>query len=217
MRILRGFTLVEVLITLGVIGVIAAITIPTVVKKYQERVTVSKVKKFYSTINQAFLLSVKDNGYANDWNVTNGKNNTTAYQIANYFKPYLKIIKDCGTNSGCLNYESETKFLSGSSNINYNTNSTYYKIILNDGSYVFIRGSNNYCKDSDGGVNNSCGVIFTDTNGKNQPNIVGKDIFAFEITPFSIQPVITNDCSKNNTGWGCSGYILKYGNMDYLR
>ena len=43
----RAFTLAEVLITLGIIGVVAAMTLPTLLNKYQEVVTVNKVKKFY--------------------------------------------------------------------------------------------------------------------------------------------------------------------------
>ena len=89
----KAFTLSEVLITLGVIGVVAAMTIPAVINKYKEHVTVNKVKKFYSMISQAFLMSVKDNGYANEWSVENEQNSITAKQIAGYFKPYLKIIK----------------------------------------------------------------------------------------------------------------------------
>ena len=49
----KAFTLAEVLITLGVIGVVAAMTMPTVIKKYQEQVTVNKVKKIYSTLKMS--------------------------------------------------------------------------------------------------------------------------------------------------------------------
>lgn len=48
-----GFTLAEVLITLGVIGVVAAFTVPTLINNYKEKVTVTKVKKFYLTMSQA--------------------------------------------------------------------------------------------------------------------------------------------------------------------
>ena len=63
----KAFTLAEVLITLGIIGIVAAMTLPTVVNKYQERVTVTKVKKFYSLINQVLLFAIKDNGYVDEW------------------------------------------------------------------------------------------------------------------------------------------------------
>ena len=49
----NGFTLAEVLITLGIIGVVAALTIPTLVANYQKKVTVTKVKKVYVTLNNA--------------------------------------------------------------------------------------------------------------------------------------------------------------------
>ena len=32
-----------------------------------------------------------------------------------------------------------------------------------------------------------------------------------------VYPDIKNDCNKNSNGWGCSGYIIKHGNMNYLR
>ena len=216
MKFKNGFTLSEVLITLGVIGVVSAMTIPTVINKYQEKVTVTKVKKFYSMISQAFMLSVKDNGYANEWNVNNGKSATTARQIASYMKPYLKIIKDCDTNSGCLNYTDNPKTLKGNNCINYDTNSNYYKIILSDGSYLTFRGAGSYCHQIESGYTDLCGTIVYDLNGGKQPNTFGKDMFEFVITPFAVKPSNSNDCGKGGNGYGCSGYIFKNGNMDYL-
>ena len=49
-----AFTLAEVLITLGIIGVVAALTLPTVISNYKKQVTVPKLQKAYSTINNAF-------------------------------------------------------------------------------------------------------------------------------------------------------------------
>ena len=213
-----GFTLAEVLITLGIIGVVSAMTIPTVINKYQERITVNKVKKVYSILNQAFMLSVKDNGYANEWDVGNGSNATTARQIASYFKPYLKILRDCKTSSGCIGYTENVIRLNGQQHsYNYDTSSIYYKMILNDGSYIWICGSATYCKVSIGGYSDVCGQIFTDINGGKKPNTIGKDIFLFYITPYAIKPNIDNDCTKLNKGLGCSGYILQNNNMNYLK
>ena len=215
----KAFTLAEVLITLGIIGVVSAMTLPSVINNYKEREIVSKVKKFYSIMNQAFLMSVKDNGYANEWEVVNGQNKTSTRQIAKYFKPYLKIIKDCGQTAGCLEYTDRPFTLnSGKTNVNYDASNLYYKAILNDGSYVWWRGvAGTYCKVSEGGHNDVCGAIFFDINGGKEPNTVGKDIFDIVITPYAIKPNIDDNCKKNSTGWGCSGYILKNGNMDYLK
>ncbi len=215
----EGFTLAEVIITLGIIGVVAAVTLPTVVKKYQEKVTVTKVKKVYSMLSQAFMLSVKDNGYANEWNVGNRDTETTANRLTSYIKPYLKIIKDCGTNSGCLEYTENINLLNGQKHsVNYDTRNEYYKFILSDGTHIIIRATDNanYCQGVEGGNSNVCGSIFIDINGGKQPNTVGKDIFSFVITPSAIKLNIKDTCYKNSTGWGCSGYIFKNGNMNYL-
>ena len=56
----NGFTLAEVLITLGIIGIVAAMTLPALVGKYQKKVTVTRLKKFYSTMQQAIQLAEKD-------------------------------------------------------------------------------------------------------------------------------------------------------------
>ena len=216
-KINKGFTLAEVLITLGVIGVVAAMTLPSVINKYKEQETVNKVKKFYSTMSQAYMLSVKDNGYPNEWDVGNGQNATTANKIATYLKPYLKIIKDCGTNSGCLGYKENITFLNGKKHsLNYDTANYYYKIILSDGSYIWWRGDTKWCDTSAGGISNTCVAVWTDVNGDKQPNTVGKDIFSIAITPAKVVPTNDNDCKKTDIGWGCLNYILKNGNMDYL-
>ena len=57
-----AFTLAEVLITLGIIGVVAALTLPSVIAKYQDKVTVTKVKKAYAMFSQAYLSAINDNG-----------------------------------------------------------------------------------------------------------------------------------------------------------
>ena len=60
-----GFTLAEVLITLGVIGVVAAITLPILTKNYQKHVWVNQLKANYSIINQGFAKIMADDGVYN--------------------------------------------------------------------------------------------------------------------------------------------------------
>lgn len=59
-----GFTLSEVLITLGIIGVVAAMTIPILITNYQKKETVTKLRRAISILNQAYRLSFDDNGDA---------------------------------------------------------------------------------------------------------------------------------------------------------
>lgn len=61
----RAFTLAEVLITLGVIGVVAALTLPSLIQKSTEKETVVALKKFYSESSQAFSLAVEKDGEPN--------------------------------------------------------------------------------------------------------------------------------------------------------
>ena len=56
-----AFTLAEVLITLGIIGVVAAMTIPTLMSAYREKVIVNQLKKVHAVLNQAFKLAVAEN------------------------------------------------------------------------------------------------------------------------------------------------------------
>ena len=62
----KGFTLAEVLITLGIIGVVAAMTIPTLMTKYAKQRTETQLVKFYSMMNQTLRMSVADNGDRTD-------------------------------------------------------------------------------------------------------------------------------------------------------
>ena len=62
-----GFTLAETLITLGIIGVVASLTMPTLIQHHKKVETSSRLKKFYSMMNQAIIMSEADNGSARDW------------------------------------------------------------------------------------------------------------------------------------------------------
>ena len=88
----------EVLITLGVIGIVAAMTIPTVMNRYQQKVTETRLMKFYSVMNNAIALSEIDNGYKTTWNFKNEFCSTgyeekcITYNFDKFYKPYLKIL-----------------------------------------------------------------------------------------------------------------------------
>ena len=88
-----AFTLAEVLITLGIIGVVAALTIPTLIQNHQKTIIETRLKKFYSAINQAVNLSVIDNGPVESWYTANNKNCTEGSDnekcLVPFFKTYL--------------------------------------------------------------------------------------------------------------------------------
>ncbi|MBQ8168716.1 type II secretion system protein [bacterium] len=101
----NAFTLAEVLITLAIIGVVAAMTIPTLVSNYKKQVIETRLAKFYSTVNQAIKLSETDNGSLTTWDAleldksidSNGNQvNRTTNMLEwynKYFSSYLKTAK----------------------------------------------------------------------------------------------------------------------------
>ncbi len=101
-----AFTLAEVLITLGIIGVVAAMTIPTLVSSYKKKVVESRIINFYSVMNNAVKMSEMENGSVTLWNsieqdeVEDDTGNVIATPSTNvqewfdkYFSPYVKTAK----------------------------------------------------------------------------------------------------------------------------
>ena len=80
----KGFTLAEVLITLGIIGVVAALTIPALISNYRKSVVETRLKRSYSVLANAMLFAVKDNGESRNWASVNAKT-----FIEQYLVPYL--------------------------------------------------------------------------------------------------------------------------------
>ena len=84
-----AFTLAEVLITLAIIGVVAAMTIPTLTANYKKKVVETRLAKFYSMMNEAVRLSEIDHGNRSTWDVS--KDAVDFYNT--YFASYLKTAK----------------------------------------------------------------------------------------------------------------------------
>ena len=92
-----AFTLAEVLITLGIIGVVAAMTMPALIQNHRRHVVETRLKNFYTTFNQAIQLSEVRNGDKKDWYLDasgvilddDGKPIDSTSGIDNWFKTYL--------------------------------------------------------------------------------------------------------------------------------
>lgn len=93
---IKAFTLAEVLITLGIVGIIAALTIPSLVQKYQIKTTETYIKRFYSNINEAVKLSEIENGDKKEWfqDIDGPYGEQTLTQFYNkYLSKYIKTTK----------------------------------------------------------------------------------------------------------------------------
>ena len=84
----KAFTLAEVLITLGIIGVVAALTMPVLIANYKNKVFITKTKKVYSNIQNAIIMAQQDSGNIGDneflFNVSDGYLKVTE-NFAKYF------------------------------------------------------------------------------------------------------------------------------------
>ncbi len=86
----KSFTLSEVLITLVVIGIIAAITVPVIMANHKKTEASSKLKKFYATLDNAIRLAEIENGTpVNEWNYSG--NGTSIFE--KYLSKYFSIAK----------------------------------------------------------------------------------------------------------------------------
>lgn len=161
----KGFTLAEVLITLGIIGVVAALTLPSLITQHRRTEYSARLKKFYSTMEQAIRMSEMENGEITDWGRSgdsqtddegdydfeeNGK--ITKEFFIDYLSPYFKytsitdgknIIDEDGEKGG----EDTT-------------------VHFADGSSISL-------------FNGGCIDIIFDTNDSSHPNKSGRDQFRY--------------------------------------
>ena len=114
-----GFSMVEFLLAITIIGVIAAITMPNLLIKRQQVNTENKVQKFYSTINQALRLSSADNGDIGGWFEQDRRYSYEELEVwlKQYLLPYIKYNKyeECNVPNGkdkgaCISLVDGTKF-----------------------------------------------------------------------------------------------------------
>ena len=175
----QGFTLAEVLITLGIIGIVAAMTMPALITKYQKQVTISALKKAYSVISQAVKNSEIDNGDMKDWPVGAQITDVNQY-FDKYFRPYYKAPKLCMSHTDC-GYK-------GSSNVWKLKNGTFYWVVttdesrllysLSDGTVIFNPRNSTNAQ----GIPDYANYFFVDINGAKKPNVVGNDVFVFTMS-----------------------------------
>ena len=182
-----AFTLAEVLITLGIIGIVAAMTIPTLISNYNKKQTVTRLKQTYSILSQALSMAQAEHGDPTTWDLSGirgadsldpdfPKEELITAFSQKYLIPYVKVTRNFGYNdSRLIGYGERTAPTTGLKYVN-----SGYMFLLSNNVYVNVSFSGR-CIEYDGdtcikrSVNNI--VFLTDMNGFSQPNTVGKDLF----------------------------------------
>lgn len=231
MRKPYGFTLAEVLIVLGIIGIIAEMTIPTLINTFQTQRDISKLKKAYSALSQAYIKAVQDNGTPDTWGFVNMFDANTHMIAANNFKTNLRLMADC-TGMDSTNTQKNCTKNTNLGNMDTNP-ATYSYIVTSDGTLMSFRIWAPAC-DWNWGVKNICGEVITFLN-PNANAKMGKDTFTFYITKDSLVPTgaqidtsfpFSSYCIWNKPGvdagnfsyqYGCTAWVMYNENMDYLK
>ncbi len=212
----KAFTLAEVLITLGIIGVVAAMTLPVVINNSRAKELETQLKTSYSILQQALQMMQADTGMIA--NQTNYPGQTFGNAFIKYFKQTVKCSED-----NCLvsDMEDGTVKSTFKNYKNYNRTANLTRggnMIYDEGKYIL---TNNMlllieCNTPNWGI-----ILTVDINGPNKrPNVYGQDLFSFNIEektgkllPMGVEGTHYNDlnkyCSKTSTD-GLNGVACTY-------
>lgn len=157
----KAFTLAEVLVTLGIIGVVAALTLPTLIQNHKRQENIVRLKKVYSILQQDIDLAKVENGDIDTWNWDLGLNDF----VETYLLKNLQIAQNCKREVGCWNSNGGINKLNGVGQTVIDSNShRFYKVRLVDGTLIaFEKQDDNHLH------------FYIDTNGGKLPNRYGYD------------------------------------------
>lgn len=210
----KAFTLAEVLITLGIIGVVAALTMPSLIQKHKEKELAVGIRKLYADINNALRLSQVESDGDIDYSTVFNPNNTN-YESAIAFAKYFNGAKVCKDRNACKDLYHRIKYskryVAGTGKA-VDSNLGNPAIILNNGAMLYISQTtspdcnadvpNAIKHDSQGNIlydengkpqtyyyrDRVCALIYFDVNGPKPPNRFGQDASRLIIEKTQIKP-----------------------------
>ncbi len=215
----NAFTLAEVLITLGIIGIVAAMTLPTLIQKYQDKSDYTHLKKIYSQLLQATLSLEQEYGPVEGWEWTDDQQTNSTLLMERY-KEQFKSIKTCEEDlKSCfpnVMYKSST----GENYSTWANATTRASFLLPDGAIMMFQFTNDGCWFQ----------IYVDLNGWKKPNQLGNDFFYFYYfksingirpsgwydTVALKQSIFKSFCLDKN-GYTCTNWFIENGNKDYFK
>ncbi len=203
----KAFTLAEVLITLAIIGVVAALTIPAIITNYQKKMYVTQLKKTYTSINNGFRTYMANEGvtkleYTRLFSMLANNYDTPAPELLTknpeFKKEFEKIFKVIAVynNNRPEKYDYKYKLLNNKDDSYSNSN----PVVLADGTIIFFDFGSGPQNNTHCGSKNcrtlkefqleyqtptklweSIGWFNIDVNGPKPPNTWGRDFFLFEL------------------------------------
>ncbi len=168
-----GFTLAEVLITLGIIGVVAAMTMPTLMNSTQGAQYKAAYKKALSALSQAVTLNVA----LDEWSFADADNNI--YKLEDMFNSRMNVvrqetgntnIKDSKDNTYQVAVSAAGKLQGVTAGTPIDIAATNTTLFFNDGiMFTYDPAASTNCTNADGATPKIC-KGFIDVNGVKAPN-----------------------------------------------
>ena len=207
----KSFTLAEVVMVMGIIGIVAMLTVTNARKDTDVAEKVMQLKKCDEIISAAFAQAVAENGNIITWGENGVYPDKTV--VWNIISSYLKLQKNCGVDNGCWR-SGNIGSLPSSDMDPAAIESDCVSGILSNGASVAI-----------GRIINPTGDavfdIFVDVDGPNKGTYrFGDDVFGFYITnEGEVFPDGFNNLTECRTSQGvyCTAWVLTFGNQDYLK
>ncbi len=196
---IKAFTLAETLVTLMIIGVIAALTVPTIKDNSDEAKYVAAAKKAYSAASNATQAVEVRHTHSNFWSLTDSK-------VLKWYKEVLNEIPNPDPSQSSWAMVT----VGGSSAGTFSP--TFWTA---DGMAWQFKSSSNGCSKG--------GDILIDTNGAQQPNTVGIDIHGFIVGHKSCKAsafgvfAMGDGCNDTNSTYACTAYTIQQGKMPWFR
>ena len=215
MKTKKGFTLAETLIVMAILGILAAVTVPTLV-------TITNKYNYVNGLKSAYLIlkTATSALMANNSGTLVGTFQGDQNGIASYY-PYLNITKKCDHNNVkgyCWSNEGSFYFTNGTPAL-----TSDWTYIGSDGGVVLFNGMfvnmTIWATTCNYDSNATCGIMNVDTNGFKGPNTYGRDIFVFFVTKNGLIPRgLSTDLSglcDTTRGDNCAGRVLTEGAINY--
>lgn len=211
-----AFTLAETLIVMGIIGVVAALTIPNLNSSTADKEKVAKLKKVYSNLQDAFGRAEAVYGPYDEWFQTDTTMDTQTTRFAERVGEFLKVSKNCGHNvNGTCMTTGQYKNIAGTHYVTTPVSADNVSAILADGTSILF---SKYTSDS-------TGIIFVDIDGPTKGLFkYGVDLFEFRVDSTNGLHYIKDydngitSCVGEGAGvYGCEMWVIQNGNMDYLK
>lgn len=201
----KGLTIGELLVTMAIIGVIAALVIPGFLKDYHKKLYTTKLHKSYEMLFSAIETACNDNNVSSFSQTPYASDDSTKW--IEFLNKYFKTVTPATTSATGI-FNNTYRLLS-------NTNQTGATSMEGTAAKAKLKGGESialYCFSPT--ANTRRCHITLDINGIDEPNIGGRDMFRFSIDADNNHVLAigsSNTCGNDAGGHGCLNKIIEAG------